>query len=134
MGPGKKTSQKPNWSTGQVSKSMEIFIDAVDNKVNVRVITYSIFGSHQSIICSLAWSKLQACCFHKILPCCCCCWSNVMLLYNCRDQTQYNVPALASSVWSGKIDPSQWCIIRWTCSHPELTKDHVLTSAYVLIF
>ena len=77
MGPGKKTSQKPNWSTGQVSKSMEIFIDAVNIKVNVKVITY-----------------------------CYCCWSNVMLLYNCRDQTQYNVPALASSVWSGKIDPS----------------------------
>ena len=28
----------------------------------------------------------------------------------------------------------QWCIIRLTCSHPELTKDHVLTSAYVIIF
>ena len=26
------------------------------------------------------------------------------------------------------------CIIRLTCSHPELTKDHVLTSAYVIIF
>ena len=28
----------------------------------------------------------------------------------------------------------QWCIIRLTCSHPELTNDHVLTSAYVMIF
>ena len=29
---------------------------------------------------------------------------------------------------------AQWCIIRLTCSYPELTKDHVLTSAYVIIF
>ena len=29
--------------------------------------------------------------------------------------------------------PLQWCIIRLTCSHPELTNDHVLTSAYVEI-
>ena len=28
----------------------------------------------------------------------------------------------------------QGCIFRLTCSHPELTKDHVLTSAYVNIF
>ena len=28
----------------------------------------------------------------------------------------------------------QECIFRLTCSHPELTKDHVLTSAYVNIF
>ena len=28
----------------------------------------------------------------------------------------------------------QGCIFRLTCSHPELTKDHVLTSAYVEIF
>ena len=26
----------------------------------------------------------------------------------------------------------QGCIFRLTCSHPELTEDHVLTSAYVL--
>ena len=26
------------------------------------------------------------------------------------------------------------CIFRLTCSHPELTEDHVLTSAYVKIF
>ena len=31
-------------------------------------------------------------------------------------------------------DVDQWCTIRLTCSHPELTKDHVLTSAYVIIF
>ena len=28
----------------------------------------------------------------------------------------------------------QGCIFRLTCSHPELTKDHVLTSAYVKFF
>ena len=28
----------------------------------------------------------------------------------------------------------QGCIFRLTCSHPELTKDHVFTSAYVEIF
>ena len=28
----------------------------------------------------------------------------------------------------------QGCIFRLTCSYPELTKDHVLTSAYVKIF
>ena len=31
-------------------------------------------------------------------------------------------------------DNSQGCIFRLTCSHPELTEDHVLTSAYVKIF
>ena len=31
-------------------------------------------------------------------------------------------------------DAWQGCIIRLTCSHPELTEDHVLTSAYVKIF
>ena len=29
---------------------------------------------------------------------------------------------------------NQGCIFRLTCSHPELTEDHVLTSAYVKIF
>ena len=28
----------------------------------------------------------------------------------------------------------QGCIFRLTCSHPELTEDHVLTSGYVKIF
>merc|ERR1711963_725042 len=28
----------------------------------------------------------------------------------------------------------QGCIFRLTCSHPELTEDHVVTSAYVKIF
>ena len=31
-------------------------------------------------------------------------------------------------------DEEQGCIFRLTCSHPELTEDHVLTSAYVKIF
>ena len=34
-------------------------------------------------------------------------------------------------VWCSLI---QGCIFRLTCSHPELTEDHVLTSAYVKIF
>ena len=33
-----------------------------------------------------------------------------------------------------KIISRQGCIFRLTCSHPELTEDHVLTSAYVKIF
>ena len=32
------------------------------------------------------------------------------------------------------LGSSQGCIFRLTCSYPELTKDHVLTSAYVNIF
>ena len=32
------------------------------------------------------------------------------------------------------IDGNQGCISCGTCSYPELTKDHVLTSAYVKIF
>ena len=31
-------------------------------------------------------------------------------------------------------DDNQGCIFRMTCSHPELTEDHVLTSAYVKFF
>ena len=34
----------------------------------------------------------------------------------------------------GSEPPTQGCIFRLTCSHPELTEDHVLTSAYVRIF
>ena len=32
------------------------------------------------------------------------------------------------------IVKSQRCIFRLTCSHPELTEDHVFTSAYVKFF
>ena len=32
------------------------------------------------------------------------------------------------------MEVGQGCIFRLTCSHRELTKDHVLTSAYVKIF
>ena len=31
-------------------------------------------------------------------------------------------------------DDDQGCIFCLTCSHPKLTEDHVLTSAYVKIF
>ena len=34
----------------------------------------------------------------------------------------------------GMFSVKQGCIFRLTCSHPELTKDHVITSAYVKIF
>ena len=34
----------------------------------------------------------------------------------------------------GQLWDNHGCIFRLTCSHPELTKDHVLTSAYVKIF
>ena len=33
-----------------------------------------------------------------------------------------------------KNTADQGCIFRLTCSYPELTEDHVLTSAYVKIF
>ena len=46
--------------------------------------------------------------------------------------------ALLAQNWqiSGRVPHSdyQGCIFRLTCSHPELTEDHVLTSAYVKIF
>ena len=32
------------------------------------------------------------------------------------------------------VTAGQGCIFCLTCSHPELTEDHVLTSAYVKIF
>ena len=35
---------------------------------------------------------------------------------------------------SGCLSFEQGCIFCLTCSHPELTEDHVLTSAYVKIF
>ena len=35
---------------------------------------------------------------------------------------------------SQSLQLKQGCIFRLTCSHPELTEDHVLTSAYVKIF
>ena len=31
-------------------------------------------------------------------------------------------------------DDDQGCIFRLTCSHPELTEDHVLTNAHVKVF
>ena len=40
----------------------------------------------------------------------------------------------ASALHSHSLFCPQACIFRLTCSYPELTKDHVLTSAYVKIF
>ena len=36
------------------------------------------------------------------------------------------------AIW--EFENKQGCIFRLTCSHPELTEDHVLTSAFVKIF
>ena len=36
--------------------------------------------------------------------------------------------------WAQYYDDEQGCVFCLACSHPELTKDHVLTSAYVKIF
>ena len=37
-------------------------------------------------------------------------------------------------IFTSQLYWQQGCIFRLTCSHPELTEDHVLTSAYVKIF
>ena len=37
-------------------------------------------------------------------------------------------------VHGGGYAEEPWCIFCLTCSHPELTEDHVLTSAYVKVF
>ena len=37
-------------------------------------------------------------------------------------------------IFCGETSLRQGCIFRLTCSHSELTEDHVLTSAYVKIF
>ena len=58
---------------------------------------------------------------------------------------ELNIPSLKGRVESNtyrpqtplyltKINHHQGCIFRLTCSHRELTEDHVLTSAYVKIF
>ena len=49
------------------------------------------------------------------------------------------VTNVINSIWLSRYDLlwpliNQGCIFRLTCSYPELTKDHVLTSAYVNIF
>ena len=46
--------------------------------------------------------------------------------------TQFYLLELCGSVRG--ITGRQGCIFRLTCSYPELTEDHVLTSAYVKIF
>ena len=45
-----------------------------------------------------------------------------------------NYSVLFSDIFQLSPTLNQGCIFRLTCSHPELTKDHVLTSAYVKIF
>ena len=39
-----------------------------------------------------------------------------------------------ANIQNNQMRYDQGCIIRLTCSHPKLTKDHVLTSSYVIIF
>ena len=46
----------------------------------------------------------------------------------------YFVPLYAFTLNKEKKILAQGCIFRLTCSHPELTEDHVLASAYVKIF
>ena len=55
---------------------------------------------------------------------------------------KFRIWAKYTGVW-GKITPTklavfvtlkQWCISHLACSHPELVQDHVITSAYVIIF
>ena len=50
--------------------------------------------------------------------------------------TYFSHPCLPFATGNKKLNEQkyQWCIIHLTCSHPELTKDHVLTSACVIIF
>ena len=52
------------------------------------------------------------------------------LVYNVGDQGGRDVGQCEHG-WHGS---HQGCIFRLTCSYPELTEDHVLTSAYVKIF
>ena len=45
-----------------------------------------------------------------------------------------NQRSLLKITKSKHLNQHQGCIFRLTCSHPELTEDHVLTSAYAKIF
>ena len=44
------------------------------------------------------------------------------------------IHSLFACLLSGQLRSLQGCIFRLTCSYPELTEDHVLTSAYVKFF
>ena len=49
---------------------------------------------------------------------------------DCRTQIHRSDTQMVLYLYFGR----QGCIFRLTCSHRELTKDHVLTSAYVIFF
>ena len=49
----------------------------------------------------------------------------------CFVRGMHSVEACEGAGWCWVL---QGCIFRLTCSYPELTEDHVLTSAYVKIF
>ena len=55
-------------------------------------------------------------------------------LRNVINLVQDQVSTLAEGELADDIDGGQGCIFRLMCSHRELTKDHVLTKAYVKIF
>ena len=59
-----------------------------------------------------------------------------LLLSVCRKPVVHLDRELEEDVpWGGDQAPLyQGCIFRLTCSHPKLTEDHVLTSAYVKFF
>ena len=68
------------------------------------------------------------------LACRCTVQHNVFIV--CPTPRSYPVGFMLPRKGKRSMNPTirQGCIFRLTCSYPELTKDHVLTSAYVNIF
>ena len=67
-------------------------------------------------------------------------WNHRMIVcagqYHCHCDCQFYTALTCLFLAVQKFCPhlDQGCIFRLTCSHPELTEDHVLTSEYVKIF
>ena len=55
-------------------------------------------------------------------------------LFNVGKMFEFNGASQDVSLGPIRYLSDQGCIFRLTCSHPDLTKDHVLTSAYVKFF
>ena len=55
-------------------------------------------------------------------------------LFNVGKMFEFNGAIQDVSLGPIRYLSDQGCIFRLTCSHPDLTKDHVLTSAYVKFF
>ena len=51
-----------------------------------------------------------------------------------NDSRDYSCSLLQMGHIAKRAPVNQGCIFRLTCSYPELTEDHVLTSAYVKFF